>query len=69
MIGETYLSSNHMTYTHHVVIDDIGKVVRWESIVLQDDLIIYDVVIEDHFSMHYILEHCLAFRNLHADDE
>ena len=68
-MDETYLSSNHMAYSHQIVVYDISEVVCRKSVVFQDDLVIDDAVIEYHLPMHYVFEHCLAFRHFHADDE
>ena len=63
-----FFTSNNMSYSHHVVIYHVGKVVSWVSVTFEDHLVIYGVVIEDYFAMYQIFELCFAFRNEHSND-
>ena len=54
-----------MTDLHEVVINYICKVVCWETVIFQDNLIVYVFVIKDDFSMDDILERSLSFWHFH----
>ena len=70
MIGTVaYLASDDVTDLHEVVVDHVGKVVRWKAIILQDHLVVNILVVKDDFSVHDVFELCLARRDLHTDDE
>ena len=58
-----------MTNLHKIVIDNGSKVIGWEAIIFQDDLIIYVFIVELNLSVNYILEMRNALRNLHPNDE
>ncbi len=64
-----YLASDHMTYLHEAVINNISKMVCWKSVILYDHLIINNIVIELHFAVYQIFKACFALRNFHSDDE
>ena len=64
----TYLSSDDMTNTHQVVIYDVCKVICWEPVILENDLIVNDTVIEHDFTMDDIPKLCLSFWNSHSDN-
>ena len=45
-------TSDHMSYPHHVIVYDIGKMVGWVSITLHDYLVIYGIVIKNYLPMN-----------------
>lgn len=66
---QPFFAADNMADVHREVVHDVGKVVRWEAIVFQDNLVIYIFVVEDDLPMNDVLERCLALRHLHSDDE
>jgi hypothetical protein len=65
----TYFTPNHMGDLHEVVINNVCKVVSWETIILNDYLIINHIVIKDYFAVDHIFELCFSFRDFHSDDK
>jgi len=57
-----------MTDLHKVVVDYVSKVIGWESIIFEDDLVVNVSVVKHDLSVHDILKRCFAFWNLHSDD-
>lgn len=64
----TYLSSDYVTDTHQVVIHDICKVICWEPVIFENDLIVDHAVIEHDLAMHDVPKFGLSFRDSHSDD-
>ena len=63
-----YLSSDDMTDAHHRIVNHIREMIGRISVIFENDLVVYDIMIKYNFAMNQILEHCLSFGYLHADD-
>ena len=66
--GQPLLPSDHVSYTHQIIIYHIRKVVRWESVAFQNHLVIHRIVVEDDLSMDKVFELGLASRHKHTDN-
>lgn len=58
-----------MTDLHKVVIDNVCEMVRWVTIILQNNLIVYVFVVKSDFSMYDVLERGLTLGHSHADNK
>jgi len=67
LLGQTYLTSNHMRDFHQMIINYIGKVVGREPIILDDNLVIHNLIFKLYFPVHQIFELSLSFRHTHSD--
>jgi hypothetical protein len=57
-----------MRNAHEMVINYICKVVGWEPVILQDDLVVNHRVFKHHFTMDNILKCSLTLGNSHSND-
>lgn len=67
LLGQTYLTSNDMRDLHQMIINNVGKVVGRETIILDDNLVIHNLIFKLHFPVHQIFELSLSFRHAHSD--
>ena len=62
------LTSDHMTNFHGEIVNDIRKMISWEAIVLENDLVVHVLVIPYDLAMNDVLELSLTFWHFHSDD-
>ena len=61
----TYLTSDHMSYLHHMIIHYICEVVSRIAIRLHENLVINHIVVENDFPMNEVLPLAHSVRHEH----
>lgn len=57
-----------MSYPHHIIINHVSEVIRWEPITFHDNLIVHSVIVENYFPVNQIFKFGLSRWDQHSDD-